>query len=732
MRELDLDSAISEIIQACPDSNDANPPFFFIVGAGVSRPIIETASGLMDECKAIALQNGKTAKPSSQDRMDTYSHWMDAAFPQAEHRREYLQKKIQGKNISPATLRLAHLIDHGRIARTVVTPNFDDFLTRALTLFGVSHIVCDHPHTVRRLATQSENRQILHVHGTYWFYDCCNLNGEIEQRTRDGAAAVFSFLTNLLWQSSPIVIGYSGWKSDVIMTALKARLTDQVLPYNIYWFCHDHNELVDLPDWLKEHQSVRFIVPKISSNSNDPKSPMSLDGSSEPPMSSGDSSGSNLEAVTVLSRFVQRLELKEPPLFNDPLRFFAGQIQRDIYPDDNHHDDIYNLKNLAAKIASATECNRAQNNNVETNATLVEKTLNAVRSANSNEVLNLCKQIAPAALNTTQRDDLVNSLAGLLKYLRDQNADLALQVCEWALTFSGDINDVDISEACEAATVHASYIKGELLMEMERNEEAVTAFELCIKSGRKFEHDMPDCSKVAEALFSKGFALETLERPSDAIDAYNEFWEFYIDPARQSRHIRQLLARSRTNQGMAYQNSDQRNETQYDKALTCFRDVVAKFGNETNEMFYEPVAKSLVHMGMVLRHQGHLKKAIQAYDKVLDRFRGMPSPALQDPLVKALANKGMALEDLGQTDDALNCYDEMVRRIGPAPDTFFYPVLAGILNRQGRLLLAQGNHEQALTCFEKALAYSDESDPDRARILASRNAALANLGRSND
>jgi hypothetical protein len=118
MRERDLDSAISEIIRACPDSNGANPPFFFIVGAGLSHPIIETASGLMNECKAKALKNGKSAEPPSQDRMDTYSHWMDAAFPHAEQRRKYLQEKIQNKNISPATLRLAHLLQDGRIART--------------------------------------------------------------------------------------------------------------------------------------------------------------------------------------------------------------------------------------------------------------------------------------------------------------------------------------------------------------------------------------------------------------------------------------------------------------------------------------------------------------------------------------------------------------------------------------------------------------------------------------
>jgi hypothetical protein len=311
MREQDLDSAISEIIQACSDSNGTNRPFFFIVGAGLSYPIIETASGLMDECKAKALKNGKSAEPTSQNHIDTYSHWMDAAFPHAEQRRKYLQEKVQNKNISPATLRLAHLLQDGRIARTVVTPNFDDFLTRALTLFGVPHIICDHPHTVRRLATQSETRQILHVHGTYWFYDCCNLKGEIEQRTQDSATSVSSFLANLLWQSSPIVIGYSGWEDDVIMTALKSRLTDQVLPFNIYWFCYDRKELQKLPEWLTGHQSVRFVIPKISSNNNNLDSPISSDG---PP-------GSRLHAATVLSEFVQSLNLDVPALFNDPLRF---------------------------------------------------------------------------------------------------------------------------------------------------------------------------------------------------------------------------------------------------------------------------------------------------------------------------------------------------------------------------------------------------------------------------
>jgi tetratricopeptide (TPR) repeat protein len=137
-------------------------------------------------------------------------------------------------------------------------------------------------------------------------------------------------------------------------------------------------------------------------------------------------------------------------------------------------------------------------------------------------------------------------------------------------------------------------------------------------------------------------------------------------------------------------------------------------------------------MGMILDQQGHLKEAIRAYDEVLRRFGSMSTTALQDPLVKALANKGMTLERLGQNDDALSCYDEMIRRIVPDPDTSLHPLLANIMDRQGRLLWLKGNHEPALTCFEKALEYSDETNSDRARILANRNVALRNLGRHDD
>jgi hypothetical protein len=53
--------------------------------------------------------------------------------------------------ISRANFRLAHLLLESTVTNLVLTSNFDDFLTRALDLFGHRPIVCDHPKTLERI-----------------------------------------------------------------------------------------------------------------------------------------------------------------------------------------------------------------------------------------------------------------------------------------------------------------------------------------------------------------------------------------------------------------------------------------------------------------------------------------------------------------------------------------------------------------------------------------------------
>jgi hypothetical protein len=196
--------------------------------------------------------------------MDVYSHWLQMALPDRGMRQKYFKGLIEKKPISHANFRLAHLLSEKKLATLVVTPNFDNFLTRALDLFGQPPIICDHPATTERINPESSDIQIVHVHGTYWFYNLCNLPGEIKDRTTDSlnqSVTMPTLLDDILRRHSAIVIGYSGWEGDVIMNALKRRLAS-ALEHNLYWFCYRRSELSTVPQCVRDSLDACVIVPR--------------------------------------------------------------------------------------------------------------------------------------------------------------------------------------------------------------------------------------------------------------------------------------------------------------------------------------------------------------------------------------------------------------------------------------------------------------------------------------
>lgn len=77
------------------------------------------------------------------------------AFHSPADRQGYLRSLIEDRFVSQANLRLAHLLLSKRMANLVVTTNFDDFISRSLTIFGEAHVVCDHPETIQRIAPRA-------------------------------------------------------------------------------------------------------------------------------------------------------------------------------------------------------------------------------------------------------------------------------------------------------------------------------------------------------------------------------------------------------------------------------------------------------------------------------------------------------------------------------------------------------------------------------------------------
>jgi len=209
--------------------------------------------------------------------MDRYSWWLAQAFPSRRDRQQHLKRLITNRPLTQANLLLAHLLIDRRISNLVVTTNFDDLLSRALSVFYTPHITCDHPATIQRIEPELDEIQIVHVHGTYWFYDACNVTNEIDDRATPSQDSTFSmrqFLEQLLNQRSPLVIGYSGWERDVFMTALRRRLLTP-LKYRIYWFCYDRTQLALLPAELLNHPDVCFVAGERASQATAAGTPAS-------------------------------------------------------------------------------------------------------------------------------------------------------------------------------------------------------------------------------------------------------------------------------------------------------------------------------------------------------------------------------------------------------------------------------------------------------------------------
>lgn len=349
--------------------------------------------------------------------MDRYSYWFDKAYPHAAERQKYLQNLIQGQPISAATLRLAHILQSGQLANIVVTPNFDDMITRGLSLFGKEYVVCDHPQTVPRIDPErSDAVQIVHVHGTYWFYDCCNLREEIHDRSEFSSQTTItmgSLLDRLFANRSAIVVGYSGWESDVIMSALRRRLQGQNLAYRLYWFCYRAADIEQLPTWLQNHRDIRFVS---SNEANDRRSnPATSSAVAVDAASASESTKSEavLSARDVMDALVRGFSLDAPKLTSDPMAFYAAQLKESIFSEQAAgREDLYGIEGVISRIEHGRDLER---NARQTREDALERVRDALRRSVYHEVVSAAHEVDAGHLSAAQYEELFKALEQALQ-----------------------------------------------------------------------------------------------------------------------------------------------------------------------------------------------------------------------------------------------------------------------------------------------------------------------------
>lgn len=710
MQRLALDEAAKEIaLAAVRTPSEGRRPFVFIAGAGLSHPSVPLASAIERHCIDEAERIGRTNPPLRPTNFGRYSHYFDLAYPHAVDRQQYLRSLIDKKPVSAANLRLAHLLMSEKVATIAVTPNFDPFLSTALTLFGrTDHRLCDHPGTVDRIDPEIADLQIVHVHGTYWYYDLCNLEGEIDERagsSRESSFTMLGLLDRIFANRSPIVVGYSGWEGDVIMTALKRRLhPKRRLPFRMYWFCYNTESAQLLPDWLSEHPDLYVITPAEQSTRRGAEGKSAVERTersnvSPIPNFSGGADGGHdnvLPAVRVLDELIRALDLEEPLITRDPLRYYAEQLRSTLSEDllSQRHRDPYSFRSVISRLERAHEHAVAADR-------AVEELRGLVRRSRYLEAISCMESLELATLDEDQVLEIIRLL-----YLSSDG-------------LSGDPNGstrgykrleqvvrtvaIERLTAADQEIVALAHLKHAALLDDAKEYEQVVALADATIAFASSQHYAGPADIVSRAAILKVNATQELPDVSRHLEVYDAVLPHFqqSDAEADSENLAYILVQKQLS--LMQLNRDQEAQAVYDE-------IISRFSETTDPYVQSQVVLSDWAEAMRYRDNAEHERALDGYDLAINRYtRPSGSEAerfgasvLVRYIALAILGKAETLKLLGKIEEALETYDSATAFLGESqvsdePQDLIDQALAGKI-----ILLAESRRfDEALPCVTR-------------------------------
>jgi tetratricopeptide (TPR) repeat protein len=745
-------------------------PFFFVIGAGISLPQVPLACDIIRECKSRS--NGAEGPTPGTAVLDEYSYWLDTAFNSPAERQDYFQSLIKAKPIPLANFRLAHLLLGKRgkkpLASLVITTNFDDFLTRALQLFGKEHVLCDSPATTPRLdLSNTDLLQIIHVHGTYHFYDIKNLSGEVKAAaafSEETTATMASLLDWVLRDHSPIVVGYGGWEGDVFMKALYRRLGGGSLPCSLYWCCYQRSDWQSLPDWLQKNASVRFVVPEESSaiGTSAPEhgtSASAIAGAAASTLGNGGKSDSKLDAQFVFDELIKALAVDSPELTQNPIKFFADQLDRSLLQDSAMQSrDMYGIKSTVEEMREAAKWIIEYRDRRTATQKQLDAIREALRGAKYSEAMSLAMEIRLDQINDQEKAELwdmaweIISSAAFSEHPSDETLAMLERFKEMAALMP--VGEETSRRTATGVSFHIIQLfvlsrldEGKKLLQdfVQRAQQSsdpeirLSAIGVLYQFGRVlFDSDAQaavNCYQLAlsiggelpderfrdfagRGMFALGVAFLSLDRRVEAVDA----WRTLLSRIDLGTAILppELTATTMLLIGLTLDELDGRSGD----AIAAFDELIKRFGDASEPGVREQVAKALFNKGAMLAKRDQTGKALEAYDELVRRFGDATEPSVREQVAAALRNKGVKLGEDNQTGKALETYDELVRRFGDATEPGVREQVAAALRNKGFKLGEDNQTGKALETYDELVRrFGDAIEPGVREHVA---AALRN------
>lgn len=589
---INIEQALKDIILARNDSkehNEARAPFFFMVGSGISVPSVKMVSEIQNDCMIEAERLNRKVEHPSSDAQTAYSQWFEAAYPHRLQRRRYLEGIIQDQPITYANFRLAHLLQENAITNVVATSNFDELLEQSLNILGQPYVVADTSRTVDRVDPEEQSVQVIHIHGSYRFYDLQNTENEIDRQSRlaqDTPITMAALLDKIMAFQVPIVIGYGGWAKDVFMSALYRRLLTP-LPYNMYWFCYERSSTDNLPLWLKNHPDVYFVYPSIKATPSDNQQTAQSNEVQE-----------RLEAKDVFLEFEQMLGLTNQ-LIADPLKHFSAQLTK-LSPaaaDDKAEDVNLTLHNVVDRINRAVE-----------SESRINQHFNAARQASeSNDLPKVIEEAKMLTINELTSHELTELMGFLPKNVSVTSIDLRHQQAEIGKIFI----------ECYSTAITKKYL---ITLAMKQH--------------------------VANMMNFNGNVLLDLDKQyAKSIEFYDQAISVFGNEP--DAYIATTLVHVHNNKGIAL-----RLDNQFEPAITMHDFVISKYGTTSENAMQLAVIRAFIFKGICLNALKRYKEAVAEFDQasaILDKMENKPDLKAGDPALlesqREIAKKAIAEEE---------------------------------------------------------------------------------------
>ncbi|MGQ4656720.1 tetratricopeptide repeat protein [Aeromonas enteropelogenes] len=225
--------------------------------------------------------------------------------------------------------------------------------------------------------------------------------------------------------------------------------------------------------------------------------------------------------------------------------------------------------------------------------------------------------------------------------------------------------------------------------------------------------------EIAISLYNRGLAQSYLNQIEAAVATYDEVIHRFGDST--DPMLQESVAKALVNKG--YLKGQHLGP---DVAIGIYDEVIRRFGNAVEQTLKEQVAKALVNRGVLEGQQNKQEAALNTYEEVVRRFSDVKSSVLEESVAKALVNTGILQAQLSQLDAAVETYSGVVRRFGGAADLVLKESVAKSLLGKGYILGEASQSDAAIDSYDEVVCrFGDASEPVLKELVAR---ALVNKG----